>query len=288
MKCDDCKECGKKVGWIGLWTTLSLGLFKLYISVISGSRALMASAFCSLTDVASATSIIASSSITRKPINSKYPYGYGKVEFIVSMMVSLFIVLSTVLLFISSFLLIVRKVHVAPRLVAFFAAIISSILSSIKYRYAKCVADELNSPAVQAHAAHNKTDSATAVFVAFGILFARMGLGFLDPLIAIFETVHVLFASGDVFVKGVRGLLDTTLPHEKLIKIENASREVKGVKSVEKIRARQSGQDIFIDISVILQNDMDVAEASFLKQKIRQNILDFIPQTREVLVRLQT
>ncbi len=287
MKCDDCKKCSKRVGWIGLWTTLSLGLFKLYIGIISGSRALVASAFCSLTDVASAISIIASTNISKKPVNSKYPYGYGKIEFVVTMMVSFCIVLSTLFLFASSFLLIIRKVHITPRMIAFFAAIISSVLSWIKYRFSRCVAHELNSPAIQAHAAHNKTDSITAAFVAFGILFARLGLGFLDPLIAVFEAMHVLFSSGEVFLRGARGLLDMALPHDKLLKIENASREIAGVKSVEKIRARQSGQDIFIDISVILQNDMDVAEASFLKQKIRQNILDFIPQTREVFVRLQ-
>jgi cation diffusion facilitator family transporter len=223
-----------------LWSTLGLGFFKLYIGIISGSHALMASAFCSLTDVASAISIIASNNITNKPVNAKYPYGYGKVEFVVSMMVSLCIVLSTIFLFVSSFLLIVRKIHVAPHFVAFFAAIIGSILSGIKYRFAKCVARELDSPAIQAHAAHNKTDSITAIFVALGVLFARLGLGFLDPLIAIFETAHVLFSSGEVFTNGVRGLLDMSVSHEKLLKIENASRKVERVKAVSKIRARQT------------------------------------------------
>ncbi len=287
MRCGDCKKCGQKIGWIGLWSTLGLGLFKLYIGIIGSSRALVASAFCSLTDVASAISIIASTKIIRRPVNPKYPYGYGKVEFVVSMMVSLFILLSTLFLFIGSFLLIVRKVNIAPRWIAFFGAIISSILSSIKYRYARCVARELDSPAIQAHAAHNKTDSVTSIFVAFGIVFARLGLGFLDPLIAIFETVHVLFSSGEVFLKGARGLLDISVSSEKMLKIENASCEVDGVRGVGRIRARQSGQDIFVDVSVILQNDMNVAEAGIVKQKIRQNILEFLPQTRDVFVRLK-
>ncbi len=288
MKCDDCEKCGKQVGWIGLWTTLGLGLFKLYVGIIGRSRALVASAFCSLTDVASAISIIASTKITRRPVNPKYPYGYGKVEFVVSMMVSLCILLGTLFLFIGSFLLIVKNVHVAPRWVAFFGAIVGSVLSSIKYKFARCVARELDSPAIQAHAAHNKTDSITSALVAVGIFFARSGLMFLDPLIAIFEAVHILFSSGEVFLKGVRGLLDASVPHEKLLKIENASLGIDGVRDVAEIRARQSGQEIFIDISVILQNDINVAEASLVKQKIRENIFEFLPQARDVLVRLQT
>lgn len=288
MKCGDCQACGQKVGWIGFYTTLGLGLFKLYVSLISGSRALMASAFCSLTDVASAISIITSTNITRRPRSSKYPYGYGKVEFVVTMMVSLSILISALLLFMSSFYLIVKNVHIAPRWVAFFAAIISSILSWMKYRYARCVARELNSPAIQAHADHNKTDGITAVFVAFGILFARMGFGFLDPLIAILETIHVLFATGEVFIRGARGLLDNSVSHDKLLKIENASRRIDGIKNIADLRARQSGQDIFVDICVVLKEDISVAQASSLKHQVRRNIFEFLPQTRDVLVRMQT
>ncbi len=288
MKCDDCEKCGRKVGWIGFYSTLGLGLFKLYISIISGSRALMASAFCSLTDVASAISIIASNNITRKPRSPQYPYGYGKIEFVVSVIVSVSILVSALFLFVNSFSLIVRKIHITPRWIAFFAAIISSILSLMKYRYAKCVANELHSPAIQAHADHNKTDGITALCVAFGILFARMGLGFMDPLIAVFETAHVLFATGKVFARGTRGLLDASVPHDKLLKIENASCKVDGVKSIANLRARQSGQDIFVDICVILKEDINAGQASFLKQKVIRNIFEFVPQTRDVLVRLKT
>lgn len=287
MKCDDCVKCGRRIGWVGLWTTLGLGLFKLYVGLIGNSRALVASAFCSLTDVASAISIIASTKITRRPVNPKYPFGYGKVEFVVTLLVSLFILLSTLFLFISSFLLIARKIHIAPRWIAFFGAIIGSILSWLKYRFSRCVARELDSPAVQAHAEHNKIDSITSMLVAFGIFFARFGLGYLDPLIAIFETVHVLFQSGKIFMRGGRGLLDMSVSTDKLLKIENASSGVEGVKDVKKIMARQAGQDIFVDISVLLQQDINVAAASMIKQKIRQNIVEFLPQTRDVVVRLQ-
>lgn len=287
MKCDNCKVCEKKVGWIGLWTTLGLGSFKLYIGIISGSRALVASAFCSLTDVASVISIIASTNITKKPSNSKYPYGYGKIEFIVTMMVSLFILLSTTFLFISAFAIFVRNTHIPPAWIAFFAAIISSILSWVKYKYATCVALQSGSPAIHAHAAHNRIDSITAMLVAGGVLFARLGFGFLDPLIAIFEAGHVLFASGEIFKKGIQGLMDVSVPHDKILKIENAGLSVDGVKNISQVRARQTGRDIFVDIAVNLKKNIDVAHASMIKQKIKTSIIDLVPQTRDVFVRLK-
>lgn len=287
MKCGNCKTCEKNVGWIGLWTTIGLGSFKLYIGLLSGSRALVASAFCSLTDVAGAFSIITSTGFSQKPISSKYPYGYGKVEFIVTMIVSLFILLGTILLFISSFIFILQKVHIAPGWVAFFAALLSSALSWIKYKFANCVALESGSPAIHAHAEHNKIDSITAIFVAVGVLFGRFGLGFLDPLIAIFEAGHVLFASGEIFNKGIRGLMDASVSHDKLLKIENASLTVEGVKNVSQIRARQTGRDIFVDVAIKLQRDTSVAHASLIKKKIKESIVDFVPQTRDVFVRLQ-
>lgn len=287
MRCDNCEKCGKSIGWVGFWATLGLGFFKLYIGIISGSHALIASAFCSLTDIASAISIIASSRITRKPDNKNYPYGYGKIEFIVTMMVSLFILLSTFLLFISSFSVILRKVHIIPKWIAFFAAIISGVISLIKYNFAKCVGRELHSPAVQAHADHNKTDAVTSVFVAAGIVFARFGLGFLDPLIAVFEAVHVFASSGAVFARGARGLLDNSVSKAELLKIENAAQAVEGVRDVGRIRARQSGQDIFVDISVALRNNINVAEAGSIKNNIRKNIHEFVPQARDVFVSFQ-
>ena len=87
----------KTIAW-GLLANTFLAAFKLFVGFLGRSRALIGSGLCNLSDVTSSIAVIIGVRYTKKPANARYPYGYGKVEFITQVLISCFMILGTLAL----------------------------------------------------------------------------------------------------------------------------------------------------------------------------------------------
>ena len=95
---DKCVKCASRLSWIGIWDSAFLALFKGVIGILTGSRALTASALYSLHDVISGVAVLIGLKIATRPADKKYPYGYGNAEYIVCVFTSILILGATVFL----------------------------------------------------------------------------------------------------------------------------------------------------------------------------------------------
>ncbi|MBF0494525.1 MAG: cation transporter [Candidatus Omnitrophica bacterium] len=264
-----CEECARKTILIGLVANMFLAAFKLFIGFLGRSRALIGSGLCNLSDITSSIVVIIGVKFSKKPADDRYPYGYGKVEFVAQFVTSLFMILGTVALIASSFFVIAKRVIVVPHLVVLFTAVLSAVVNALIYKFAHCGGEELNSPALKAHAEHNKIDVISSILVAAGVIVVRQGLHWVDPVIAIFECLHVLHGSVVILIDGVKGVMDTSLPDDYIEKVEETVNEVDGVKKVRHVRARQSGRYIVLDIALETDPDISIARSKKISQTVK-------------------
>jgi len=265
-KCESCMT--KSIAW-GLLANTFLAAFKLFVGFLGRSRALIGSGLCNLSDVTSSIAVIIGVRYTKKPANSRYPYGYGKVEFITQVLISCFMILGTLALIYSSFITIAKRVFVVPHMVVFFVAILSAIINALLYKFSHCGAKELNSPVLRAHAEHNKIDVVSSLLVAIGVLVARKGMHWVDPAIAIFECAHVIHASIIILIDGLKGSMDTNMPESFREEIKEHILSVDGVSNVNAVRARQTGRHIVLDVVLELNPELNVLQAKVINQKIK-------------------
>jgi len=155
-------------------------------------------------------------------------------------------------------------------MVVFFAAILSAGINALIYKFADCGSRQLNSPALAANAEHNKIDAASGILVAIGVLATRAGLHWIDPLIAIVESLHTLHGSAVIFKDAIKNLLDASLPQEYITDITEQVSQVKNVQRVNIMRARQSGSKIFLDFEI----EIDPQHSVLASKKIKQTIKD--------------
>jgi len=264
----------KSIAW-GLIANTFLAAFKLFVGFLGRSRALIGSGLCNLSDVTSSIAVIIGVRYTKKPANSRYPYGYGKVEFITQVLISCFMILGTLALIYSSFMTIAKRVFVVPHMVVFFVAILSAIINGLLYKFSHCGASELNSPVLRAHAEHNKIDVVSSLLVAIGVLVARKGMHWVDPAIAIFECAHVIHASVIILMDGLKGTMDTNMPEDFREEIKNHILSVDGVANVNRVLARQTGRHIVLDVILELNPDLNVLQAKMINQKIKSLLRGF-------------
>lgn len=264
-----CENCAKITSWIGLISGVFLASFKIFVGFLGQSRALIASGMCNLSDISSALMVLVGVRYSKKSLNKRYPYGYGKIEFIAQISMSLLMIVGNITLLLSSFFVITRRVVIIPHIIVFFTAIISAIINGLIYKFANCGAKELNSPALKAHAEHNKIDVVSSLLVAVGVLGARIGLHWADPLIAVFECIHIIRGSYVIFWEGFRGIMDTSLPEKYINIIKEHLSEINEIKSVTGIKTRQAGQRIFLDMVIQLDSGLSVIDSKIIVQKLK-------------------
>lgn len=269
---DKCLRCAKHTSIIGFFSGIVLAAFKLTIGLMGRSHALVASGMCNISDVSSSVAVLLGVKYSQKPANKRYQYGYGKVEFIVQVGIGGLMIIGTVLLILSSFIVLVKRTIIIPNMLVFFTAILSAIINGLIYKFADCGSKELNSPALKSHAEHNKIDVASSLLVAVGVLATRIGLHWADPLIAIFECAHVIHGSWCIFGDGLKSLMDASMPMEYIEKMKKNVLEVENVLKVALVQARQSGQKIFVNIAVEINPNLSVLASKHIIQSIKAHL----------------
>jgi cation diffusion facilitator family transporter len=279
-----CTVCAARLSWIGLWDSAFLALFKGFVGILTGSRALTASALYSLHDVISGVAVIIGLKIATRPPDEEHPYGYGNAEYIVCVFTSIIILGATIFLLADCIRIIFISEHAPPHWAALAAAVISILANEVIYRFNICAYKHLNSPALLAHAKHHRADVIASLAVVVAIIAGAMGYRFIDALVAIFEAVHLLFLSAELLYQGGSGLIDHAIEESDVSLIRRLLSDVPDIRKVKDIKTRQIGRCVWVDLYLSLPPDKTIAEVKAISGNIRRNIETRLKHTGNVNV----
>lgn len=268
---------------------LGLSFLKLFVGFVSGSQALVVDALYSVKDVVTSILILVGLRVAKQPIDREHPFGHGKVEYILSGVVSLVLVGITVLFFIFAAEHLLEGDHRPPHIIALWAALFSVAVNIFMHRYTRCVAVEINSPIVKTLSKHHHADGWSSGAVALGIIGSHyMGMPWLDSVVALGETIHLIYLGSEVFWDSFQGLMDISAPKETIERIRVSALGVDGVDKVEQLRTRRVGQEIWTDMVVGVDPDYEVRTARRVTRNVEQVLAAEIPHVGDVNVQFQS
>lgn len=271
----DCVRCYQRAGWFAVGINLMLTIFKAFVGFISGSKAVLGDSLYSFKDFITSLVVVAGIRVSGKPADENHPYGHGKVEFVAILLISILMLIATFFLFIHSIKDVWLSFHdgiTAPNFIAFWAAIISMVTNYKLSAYLQCVGEKLKSPAILANARHNHSDALSSALVAGAILGTKFGLLFLDPLVAVVETIDLMRLSYGMLSDSVKGILDASVHGHSIREIEEIARLVPGVRRVSKVTARQLGQSVWIDIAIKVDHDKSHEEGYAIGCRVKDTL----------------
>lgn len=275
---------------ISIASNATLIVFKLVVGVLSGSIAIISEALHSGSDLVAA--LIAFWSVRRaaEPPDERHQYGHEKVENLSGVIEALLIIAAAGVIIFEG----VMKIIDGPELDRIWLGIgvmvvsgVANLVVSMKVLYP--VARRTESAALEADAAHLKTDVYTSFGVAGGLLLVKLtGWDYLDPIAAIAVAVLIIKTGYDLVMQSTRVLLDETLPDEELDKIRRCVQEHRGdiIAGYHKLRARRAGSRRHVDLHVVVDETLTVAEAHDIAEHIEEDIRACIPNT-DVLVHVE-
>ena len=80
-----------KTSFIGIVGNFFLVMFKAFVGIIAGSISIIMDAVNNFTDALSSIITIIGTKLSAKKPNKKHPYGYGRIEYITSTLIAMFI-----------------------------------------------------------------------------------------------------------------------------------------------------------------------------------------------------
>lgn len=250
-----CINCAKKVEWVVLAINLALFVLKGSFALISHSKSLLTDSFHSLANFIITIVVLASLTMASKRADEKFPYGYGKVEFLASGIVNMLLMIAAKVFIIISFVeMIMVGPEKPPKMIAIVAAVVSIIANYIAFGYARCVGEKIASTAILTNAEVSRADVGTSVAVIVAIVGSNLGFSQLDHIVAIVICVLIIKVTFGGLKKAIKGLMDVSLRTEEL-RIRNLIEDIDGIQSVGDIRARLAGRSLLIELDIFLPAD---------------------------------
>jgi cation diffusion facilitator family transporter len=262
----------------------ALTTLKLVVGVLTGSLGILSEAAHSGLDFIAAAITYLSVRIADQPADPSHPFGHGKVEHLSAFVqTALLAVTSAWIVFEAVRRLFFHDVHVALSIWAFGVLGLSATVDLLRSRSLARAARTYQSQALEADALHFATDVYSTGAVVLGLLLVYVGevaglnwLRYADPVAALVVAAVSVYIGTRLGNRSVGALLDAA-PEGAPDRIADIVSGIPGVLGSERIRVRQSGAKLFIDLRITLESNIPLEHAESIAEAVTARIQERYP-----------
>ncbi|MCK4880853.1 MAG: cation transporter [Bacteroidales bacterium] len=196
---------------------LNIGLFaiKYWAGIVSGSIALMADAWHTLSDSISSVVVIFGAKLASKKADKDHPYGHGRWELISSIIIAIILVMIAFGFITDSISQLKTEGSANFGTLAIVVTVVSIVVKELMAQYAFFLGRRSGSSTVKADGWHHRTDALSSLVILIGILFKDY-FWWIDGALGIVVSILLLYAAYKILMESVDKILGED-PGEELI-----------------------------------------------------------------------
>jgi cation diffusion facilitator family transporter len=261
-----------RVAMLSVIAAFFLTTFKFTIGFLTGSIGILSEALHSALDFVAAAITWFSVRISDKPADEDHHYGHGKIENLSALIETLLLLITCIwIIYEATNRLISGKTHIEINAWSYIVIIISIVIDISRSRALKRVAKKYNSQALEADALHFSTDIWSSIVVLIGLICANFNIFIADSIAALLVAFIVISVSYRLGKRSINVLLDS-VPGDIYKTTKELLTNFNGIESYSNLRIRASGADIFIDVTIHVNNDLSIIEAHNISENIEKKI----------------
>ncbi len=279
----------QRVTLLGLLVNLALSAVKFAAGTLGHSRAVVADAVHSLSDLTTDIAVLAGSMVWDKPPDARHPYGHRRFETMVALFVGGMLALAGLGIGWSAISSFREPPSRAPGMIALAAALISILSKEALYRWTLHCGKHLRSIALEANAHHHRSDALSSIPTALAVAATRLGPSwrFADAVGAIIVSLFILYSAWKIMWPGIMELTDFAAPERVRRRILEIAEAIPGVHEVHNIRTRYVAARLQIDLHVLVAPEMTVADGHDISSKVHDRLIEKGPNVLDVIVHLE-
>jgi cation diffusion facilitator family transporter len=263
---------GERGAIISIIAYICLSVVKLAVGYIGNSEALKADGLNNVTDIVASVAVLIGLKLSQRPADDDHPYGHWKAETVASMVASFIMMAVGLKVAYDAIFSLFYAQQDSPDVISAWTGLFCAFVMYLVYRYNKKLATEINSQSVMAAAKDNLSDAWVSVGTFIGIIGAQFGLPWLDPLAAVIVGFLICKTAWDIFIEASLYLTDGF--DEKQIDIyKDTIHKCDGVKGVKEIKARNYGNNIVVDVVILVNSTLDVKKAHDIATKVEEELV---------------
>ncbi|MBR9998322.1 MAG: cation transporter [Cyclobacteriaceae bacterium] len=262
----------ERVGWISIFTNIFLFVIKYWVGFVSGSVALIADAWHTLSDSISSIALIIGLKLSKAPPDKEHPYGHGRAELISTLVIG-FILGMIGLSFVKDSL--DRLVQEQSVTFGFWAkaVTITSILGKEALAQLSFYIGRKNeSPSLRADGWHHRSDALSSLIILAGI-FLGGKIWWMDGVLGLIVAGLILYSGFDIIKKAWDDMLGKSADEATTLKLKKV---VKGMFNNEihlhHVHMHIYGDHKELTFHIKLPPDMSLKEAHDIANKIEHKV----------------
>jgi cation diffusion facilitator family transporter len=268
----DRKKLVYQQGWVSIFANGMLFVSKYWVGVVSGSIALMADAWHSLSDSLTSVIVIFGAKISNKPPDKEHPFGHGRAELIAS------IIIGVILGFVGfefakeSISKLVNKEGVQYGIAAIWVIAASILVNELLAQYAFWIGRKTGNPSLRADGWHHRSDALSSVIILVGIFFAKH-FWWIDGVLGFIVSMLLFYAAYDIIKDGTNPLLGETPEEDLLSELKKIANDASGMEThLHHVHMHRYGEHMELTMHIKLPRETTLKNAHQIADDIEMEI----------------
>lgn len=254
---------------LGIIIYLLLSSMKLTTGYLFHSVSLQADGWNNLSDIVTSLSVYIGLKIASRPADDNHTFGHSKFEPIASFITSVLMFTIGIDVFKSGIERLISQSYDTTNIKAIYISLISMVILWFSSYYLQRLASKTQSIGLKATASDMKNDFLISTGTLIGTLFVHWGYPFVDVIISIIVSLLIIYSAITIF-KESTFLLSDGFDQDTLMKYKKSILRHPHVHHIPNIRARLSGNQIYVDVTIEIDGNLSVTESHKITQDIEK------------------
>ncbi len=193
MRTDQSKMAAR-AGWISILVNVLLFGLKYWAGIASGSVAIIADAWHTLSDSITSIIVVISIRIASRPADEEHPFGHGRAEIMAATIIGVLLAVIAVEFFIESTQRLVQREAASYGTIAIVITALSVLAKEGLARYSIIAGKKSGSRSIKADAWHHRSDAISSLVILAGI-FLNKFIWWIDGAMGMLVALLILHAA---------------------------------------------------------------------------------------------
>jgi len=271
-------EVARRSTLVSVVVNLVLTAVQVVVGVLAHSQALIADGIHSLSDLISDFVVLLANRHSRKEADDDHQYGHHRYETAASLVLGGLLLSVGVGMLWSAINKLNHHDAIPPvQPVALYVALGALCAKELLFRYMLAAAERVRSSMLVANAWHARSDAASSLVVALGIVGNLMGYPLLDPVAALIVGLMVTKMGWEFGWDALNDLMDRSVSEEQIARIQEILARTPGVHGVHDLRTRKMGDMIMVDAHLEVDGELSVREGHDIATAARDRVMAKMP-----------
>ena len=262
----------KTASILGIIGNLYLSIIKGIIGYTTNSRAMIADAFNSATDIFTSLMTFIGNKIASKPRDDDHNLGHGKAEYIYSMIISITMIFMSLTIFKDSIMSLINKNTYEYSTYLVYICIITIITKLCLYIYTNKLAKTYNNLLIKASSKDHLIDSIITFFNLISCLLAKANIYILDPIVGIGISIWIIYTAIIIFKESYNVLMDKSISNDTKQKVIETINKHSEIKKINHFNSTPIGYQYQISFTIFVDGNLSTYESHAIADKLEKEI----------------